>query len=47
VAVRVTGANGKYCRADDLRAGNGCGFNTQIESATYKKAKKAIRSHEP
>lgn len=45
VTLRVTGANGAYCRTDDLRAGNGCGFNTLIDSATYKKAKPVARSN--
>ena len=45
VSLQVTGANGNFCRCDDLRAGHGCGFNTSIDSATYKKAKKPARSH--
>lgn len=38
--LKVTGANGNYCQCPDLRSGHGCGFNTLINSATYKKEKK-------
>lgn len=40
VVVQVTGTNGNYCQCPDLRSGHGCGYNTRIDSATYKKAKK-------
>lgn len=43
VTLQVTGANGDYCQCPDLRSGHGCGFNTLISSATYKKAKKAAK----
>lgn len=45
VTLRATGAHGDYCRADDLSAGHGCGYNTTIDSTTYKKVKKTAQSH--
>ena len=43
LVLKVTGANGNFCRCPDLRTGHGCGFNTLIDSATYKKEKKAAK----
>lgn len=43
LVLKVTGATGNYCQCPDLRAGHGCGFNTSINSATYKKEKKAVK----
>ena len=44
VTLHATGAHGDYCRADDLSAGHGCGYNTTIDSATYKKVRKPAQS---
>ncbi|MEE9913780.1 MAG: hypothetical protein K4571_18880 [Deltaproteobacteria bacterium] len=39
VDVRVTGADGQYCRCGDLRPDHGCGSRTTIDSGAYQKAR--------
>lgn len=44
VVLQATGVNGSFCQCPDLRAGHGCGYNTLINSATYKQEKKKAQT---